>query len=130
MVTKWQSKASLTKFKALMADLSKLREEEPNMRAVVFTQHDLVQERLVTLINGETGSDGLLKTPKGAKPLKVFEFNKHTPPTKRHKLIKDFQDANLAGPRLHRDLCDGGCRHHPYRCQPRLPHGAIDRSGH
>ena len=77
----WRSKATLTKFKTLMADLHALRAEEPSMRAVVFTRHDAVQERLVALISSEVRNGGLLATPKGQKPLKVFEFNKHTAPS-------------------------------------------------
>ena len=99
-IVSWQSKATLTKFKTLMADLSALREAEPDMRAVVFTRHDLVQARLVGLIQGEIKEGGALATPPGHKPLKIFEFNKHTQPTRRHKLIKDFQDAGGSGARV------------------------------
>lgn len=98
--TAWQSKASLTKFKTLMSDLSTLREVEPDMRAVVFTRHDRVQERLVALIASNIKAGGALATPKGHKQLKVFEFNKHTAPTKRHKLIRDFQDKEGVGARV------------------------------
>ena len=49
----------LTKYKALMADLQALREEEPNMRVVVFTEYDEVQERLVDMLRSEaTRSSG------------------------------------------------------------------------
>jgi len=96
----WQSKASLTKFRTLMADLSALRETEPGMRAVVFTRHDVVQERLVALIQSENKPGGALAAPAGHRALKVFEFNKHTAPTKRHKLIKDFQDEAGTGARV------------------------------
>ena len=56
----WVPKAQLlTKYKALMADLQALREEEPNMRVVVFTEYDEVQERLVDMLRSEaTGSSG------------------------------------------------------------------------
>ena len=64
-----------------MADLHALRIEEPSARFVVFTRHDAVQERLVALITYEVRDGGLLETPEGQKPLKVFEFNKHTPPS-------------------------------------------------
>ena len=40
--TVWIAKSSLTKFRTLMEDLHKLRQEEPSMRAVVFTRHDAV----------------------------------------------------------------------------------------
>ena len=93
----WRSLASLTKFRTLMEDLHALRADEPSARFVVFTRHDAVQERLVTLITSEVRTGGLLETPQGHKPLKVFEFNKHTPPTKRHRLIQDFQDGQDSG---------------------------------
>jgi hypothetical protein len=96
----WQAKATLTKFAALLSDLAALRADEPDMRAVVFTRHDLVQERLVALITNELRPGGKLATPHGARALKLFEFNKLTAPTKRHKLIKDFQDQGSAGPRV------------------------------
>ena len=56
----WVPRAQLlTKYKALMADLQALREEEPNMRVVVFTEYDEVQERLVDMLRSEaTGSSG------------------------------------------------------------------------
>jgi len=56
----WVPKAQLlTKYKALMADLQALREVEPNMRVVVFTEYDEVQERLVDMLRSEaTGSSG------------------------------------------------------------------------
>jgi hypothetical protein len=97
----WQSNATLTKFATLMKDLHELREEEPSMRAVVFTRHDAVQQRLVALIEAEVKPGGKL-APVGspATPLRVFEFNKQTPPVKRHKLIKDFQEGGAKGARV------------------------------
>ena len=66
-VEQWVPRAQLlTKYKALMADLQALREEEPNMRVVVFTEYDEVQERLVDMLRSEaTGpSDGREKLPR------------------------------------------------------------------
>ena len=59
-VEQWVPRAQLlTKYKALMADLQALREEEPNMRVVVFTEYDEVQERLVDMLRSEaTGPSG------------------------------------------------------------------------
>lgn len=42
----------------------------------------------------------LVSADKKAPPLKVFEFNNRTVPTKRHKLIQDFQSSTVAGPRI------------------------------
>ena len=60
VVEQWVPRAQLlTKYKALMADLQALREEEPNMRVVVFTEYDEVQERLVDMLRSEaTRSSG------------------------------------------------------------------------
>ena len=48
-------------------------------RAVVFTQFDDVQKQIVRALSG-IGWD-------------VFEFNQQTAPTRRHRIIKEFQDG-------------------------------------
>ena len=54
VVEHWVPKAHLlTKYKALIADLEALREEEPNMRVVIFTEYDEVQERLVDMLRAK-----------------------------------------------------------------------------
>ena len=88
--------ADLTKFRALLADLAALWQAEPTMRAVIFTRHDKVQRRLVQLITDATAQGGVLAPAAGAPAaprMRIFEFNASTPPTKRHRLIHDFQAA-------------------------------------
>ena len=69
----------LTKIVALLAELRALRQEDSNARAIIFTQYDKVQELVVEALQGSG--------------FQVFEFNKDTPPTKRHKIIKEFQEG-------------------------------------
>ena len=128
--TELVAKASLTKYAALLDDLAKLREEEPSFRAVVFTRFDVVQQRLVRLLkdaaNSQTGKLGLggvsaaaaaaagddvgksskaaakasaAKANKEAK-LQVYEFNKTTAPTSRHRRISEFQNSTAPNPRV------------------------------
>ena len=130
--------AKATKFAALFADLKALREAEPAMRCVIFTEQyvrpaphagralhawrpctrlrpygpsllrathvskalspptvppralrrDRTQDNLVRLMQEQAARGGLLEG------LLVFEFNKDTPPLRRHKLIKDFQEVS------------------------------------
>ena len=59
LVEHWVPKAHLlTKYKALLADLEALREEEPNMRVVIFTEYDEVQERLVDMLRSKVSKSG------------------------------------------------------------------------
>ena len=103
-VTSWLPNANMTKFAALMKDLQALRADEPNMKVVVFTRFNEVQQRLVGLIQGETGAGGLLasKAAEGqhTKPLKVLEFNSKTPPLQRHARIKEFQESKDDGAKV------------------------------
>ena len=46
----------LTKYKALLTDLRALRAAEPNMRVVIFTEYDEVQQRLVELLQPQRGT--------------------------------------------------------------------------
>ena len=71
---------------------------EPAMRVVIFTRHDRIQKRLVQVISDATHGDGCLAPPaaasskgKATEKVRLFEFNAATPPTKRHRLIHDFQ---------------------------------------
>ena len=106
--------ATLTKFKALMSELQALRETEPSFRAIVFTRHTTVQERLVELIRSElvnkpapdkpadtaAPDKAAGKSSKAAgkpQPLKIFEFTAKTTPTTRHRLIQQFQDPATKG---------------------------------
>ena len=103
-VTSWLPNANMTKFVALMKDLQALRADEPNMKVVVFTRFNEVQQRLVGLIQGETGADGLLASKEAegqhTKPLKVLEFNSKTPPLQRHARIKEFQESKDNGAKV------------------------------
>ncbi|KOO25070.1 DNA helicase, partial [Chrysochromulina tobinii] len=103
-VTSWLPNANMTKFVALMKDLQALRADEPNMKVVVFTRFNEVQQRLVDLIQGETGAGGLLASKEAegqhTKPLKVLEFNSKTPPLQRHARIKEFQESKDNGAKV------------------------------
>ena len=55
-VIKYEPLTNLTKFRVLMEDLGALRASEPNFRAIIFTRHSMVQERLVKLIEAATPS--------------------------------------------------------------------------
>ena len=103
------SKASLSKYAALLDDLVRLREEEPSFRAVIFTRFDIVQRRLVQILKTEATTSGgrLAVDPTGmskaqlrASELKLYEFNKATPPTARHRRISEFQNAPSPNPRV------------------------------
>ena len=95
-VTEQKPGKSMTKFARLLADLKELREKEPDFRAVVFTKFDEVQKALVDLLADEKKAGGCLHD-KEAPPLKVFQFNKHTPATSRHNKIHEFQHGKASG---------------------------------
>ena len=95
-VTEHKPGKSMTKFARLLADLKELREKEPDFRAVVFTKFDEVQKALVDLLADEKKAGGSLHD-KEAPPLKVFQFNKHTPATSRHNKIHEFQHGKASG---------------------------------
>ena len=68
------------------------------MRVVIFTRHDRIQKRLVQVVSAATHDNGCLAPPpsagakgKATEKVRLFEFNAATPPTKRHRLIHDFQ---------------------------------------
>ena len=103
VTTKWVCNASLTKFKTLMSDLKELRAAEPDMRAVVFTRFNDVQERLVELVKTESMAGGMLASTndKGKpNPIKIYQFSSKTAPPQRHKLIADFQESTKPGARV------------------------------
>jgi len=83
---------TLGKYARLLDDLAALRAEEPSFHAVVFSRFDEVQCRVVQLLAQESKPGGCLYAGK-ALPLKIFEFNKHTQPTTRHKRIQEFQQG-------------------------------------
>ena len=102
-VIKYEPLTNLTKFRVLMEDLGALRASEPNFRAIVFTRHSTVQERLVKLIEAATKPGGVLAPGTGtssASKLVVFEFNAKTAPQQRHRLIQQFQDPARLGARV------------------------------
>ena len=69
----------LTKMVTLLGELRALKDEDKDARAIVFTAHDTLQQQIVNALVG-CGWE-------------VFEFNKKTEPTKRHKIIKEFQNG-------------------------------------
>ena len=69
----------MTKLVALLGELRALKAEDKDARVIVFTAHDAVQQKIVKALGGK-GWD-------------VFEFNKQTAPTRRHRIIKEFQDG-------------------------------------
>ena len=71
----------LTKIVALLDEIRALITEDKDARAIIFTAHDYVQKNIVEAL-------GEFK-----KELDVYEFNKQTQPTKRHKIIKEFQNG-------------------------------------
>ena len=48
--------ASCTKFRTLIEDMKAVREKEPDMRVVIFTRFDAIQQRLVHLLEPDTPS--------------------------------------------------------------------------
>ena len=111
------SKPSLTKYAALLDDLVSLRNLEPSFRAVIFTRFDTVQQRLVRILKDEstapTGKLYFSNPPEGAAPsgkskavpkaterLKIYEFNRQTAPTARHRRISEFQNSTASNPRV------------------------------
>jgi hypothetical protein len=59
LVEQWVPKPHLlTKYKALLADLEALHVEEPNMRVVIFTEYDEVQEQLVDMLRSQVTKSG------------------------------------------------------------------------
>ena len=122
-------KPTVTKYATLLADLAKLREEEPSFRAVIFTRFDVVQTRLVRLLKDASTSStsklgilpnlGILpaeadassaassarskatsKAAAKASKLQIYEFNRATAPQSRHKRISDFQNSQAPNPRV------------------------------
>ena len=90
----------LTKCKTLVADLAALQAEEPDFHAVVFTQYDEMQRALVEAVKTASRSGGELSAGGKAPALRIFEFNKKTAPTTRHKRIAEFQNSNAPGGRV------------------------------
>ena len=90
----------LTKCKTLVADLVALQAEEPDFHAVVFTQYDEMQRTLVEAVKTASRSGGELSAGGKAPALRIFEFNKKTAPTTRHKRIAEFQNSNAPGARV------------------------------
>jgi len=100
VVKAFRPKSSLTKYQRLFNDLKELREAEPDFRAVIFTRFDEVQKRLVELCAHESKTPGgALYDPKSAA-LKIYEFNKTTAPTARHRRISEFQSGTSTGAKL------------------------------
>ena len=63
--------------------MAMLRQREAQCKVVVFTSRSRVQQELVALVKA---------SPKaGASTWSIFEFNRDTPPLRRHRLIHDFQ---------------------------------------
>ena len=90
----------LTKCKRLVADLVALQAEEPDFHAVVFTQYDEMQRTLVEAVKTASRSGGELSAGGKAPALRIFEFNKKTAPTTRHKRIAEFQNSSAPGGRV------------------------------
>ena len=84
--SKWKVRPEkCTKYQALLDDMAALREREPQCKVVVFTSRSRVQQDLVALIK---------TSPKaGAENWSIFEFNRDTPPLRRHRRIHDFQNS-------------------------------------
>ena len=74
-----QDLSKMTKMVTLLGELRALKDEDKDSRAIIFTQHDQMQQKVVSAL----GSSGW----------QVFEFNKQTAPTRRHRIIKEFQDG-------------------------------------
>jgi SNF2 family DNA or RNA helicase len=74
----------MTKMNYLRDELSKLISEESNARVILFTQH--------------TETLAYLKRAVEALPgWQCLHFDKHTQPTKRHSIIKNFQSGKVLG---------------------------------
>lgn len=83
----------LTKYKALLSDLQELRAAEPNMRVVIFTEYDEIQQRLVELLKPKRGTAGV--SPSGASSSADADR-----PTKRHS------GGGRSGTRSSRSMAD------------------------
>jgi len=71
---------NFTKYKALLEDFRKLREDTPNASAVVFTHHNQVLAEVTTLLKQSGGAD-----------LVVFQVSRQDDPTARHRALRSFQ---------------------------------------
>jgi SNF2 family DNA or RNA helicase len=89
--SKWKVKPeACTKYQALLDDMATLRQRERQCKVVVFTSRSRVQQELVELVKA---------SPKvGASTWTIFEFNRDTPPLRRHRLIHDFQHGSTNKP--------------------------------
>jgi hypothetical protein len=61
-----------------------LREKDPGVRIIIFTEHGATQAQLVSLFSSRM------------RGWQIYEFNQSTPPQKRHRIIREFQ-ANHSG---------------------------------
>ena len=89
--SQWKVKPeACTKYQALLDDMATLRQRERQCKVVVFTSRSRVQQELVELVKA---------SPKaGASTWTIFEFNRDTPPLRRHRLIHDFQHGSTDKP--------------------------------
>lgn len=101
-IGEWVPKTHLlTKFNALVTDLRALRDQDPNMRVVIFTEYDEVQERLVDMLRpAKVPSKDNAAVGTGIEGLQIFEFNAKTKPVTRHKRIKNFQGGSEDGAKV------------------------------
>ena len=74
----------MTKMNYLRDELSKLISKEPMARVILFTQYEETVEHLKRTVEALSG-------------WQCLHFDKHTPPTKRHSIIKNFQGGKAAG---------------------------------
>ena len=83
----WQvrNRAGFSKMRALLAELAAAHAQDPLARVVVFTQFDEVQQAIVAMLWRE------------ANAYTVYSFNKYTPASQRHRLIREFQNVPTGG---------------------------------
>jgi SWI/SNF-related matrix-associated actin-dependent regulator of chromatin subfamily A3 len=70
-----------TKGKALLADLKQLQSDDPTASIVCFTHFNELQAELVALLRSQRG-------------FTVFDVSAKTPPERRQKAIREFQDRS------------------------------------
>jgi len=74
----------LTKAKFLVQQLGELREKDPSVRIIIFTEHGSTQRNLVGLFASQMHG------------WQIYEFNQSTAPQRRHKIIREFQADHSA----------------------------------